>query len=671
MTLCERLVDTVSWWRYVETQTAAAAQRYDSSAPFRMTADPTRRRVLSGLATACGGSLIGASATRATSTPSADGQPRSAGTRSDDLAGTVRRTLERSMREHDADGATVTVVADGDTVLTKGVGHAYRNPDAPVDPTTTLFRIGSVSKVFPFVAAMRLVDAGRIDPHAPVREPLESVAVPDTGAYDEPVTLAHLATHTSGFETRSAGQFRRSPDDIRSLPEALRANDPERIHPPGQLPLYTNYNAGLAGQLVADVHGIEFARAIRQLVFEPLGMASSTFDPLPAALVGGRSDAAEEITWYSEMTPASGMSATATDMARFIRALVGGGSLDGRRVLSPGAVAALHREWYTPHERLGGAAFGLKRQRRGGTLVVGHGGSVPEFKTDLRLLPREGVGMFVSVHGAEADEVQQAVTNAFLDHVAPVAEPTGSREPPTRGSDLSGRYQSTAVTDAESFEKLALATRPPLTVRVADTGELVTERSGETHRWAEVAPLVFRRVDGKDTLVFRESDDMTLYLFRASAPLYSFESVPWSGRLGVHGQLALGAGLVTLSGAVGWPLAALWRRYRDQPEVSGNVTRSRWLAGGSMLAFVGFLVVGLYGVTQRWLYARPPWVESLFGVPAVGALLAVGAAVFVANAWRQDQGSRLARVHVTAVVVGLFVLSWVLWYWNLLQLLPW
>jgi CubicO group peptidase (beta-lactamase class C family) len=575
------------------------------------------------------------------------------------------------MRGHDVAGATVTVVADGDTVLTKGVGHAYRNPDAPVDPATTLFRIGSVSKVFPFVAAMRLVDAGRVDPHAPVQEHLESVSVPDTEAYDEPVTLAHLATHTSGFETRSAGQFRRSLDDIRPLPEALRANDPERVRPPGELPSYTNYNAGLAGQLVADVHGTGFARAIRQLVFEPLEMASSTFDPLPAALVGGRSDAAEEITWYSEMTPASGLSATATDMARFIRALVSDGSFDGRRVLSPESLAALHRQWYTPHDRLAGAAFGLKRQRRGETLVVGHGGAVPDFKTDLRLLPREGVGLFVSVHGAEADEVQQAVTDAFLDHVAPVAEPTGTQDPPTRGSDLSGTYRSTAVTDAESFEKAVLATRPSLTVRIADTGDLVTERGGTTHRWTEVAPLVFRRVDGTDTLVFRESDDEIRYLFRASAPLDSFESVPWSGQLGVHSQLALGAGLVTLSGAVGWPVAALWRRYRSQSDVPRCVTRSRWLAGGSMLAFIAFLVVGLYGVTRRWLYARPPWVEFLFGVPTVGALLAVGAAGFVANAWRQDQGSRLARVHVTAVVVGLLVLSWVLWYWNLLQLLPW
>jgi CubicO group peptidase (beta-lactamase class C family) len=168
----------------------------------------------------------------------------------------------------------------------------------------------------------------------------------------------------AGFEERAAGQFRRSKKDLRSLPQVLRTNDPERIHPPGELPLYTNYNVGLAGQLVADVHETAFASAIQQLVSDPLGMSASTFDPLPEALVGSRSDAAEEISWYSEMTPVSGMSATATDMARFVRAIVGDGSLDGSRVLSPEAVSELYQQWYTPHERLAGAAFGLERQQR-------------------------------------------------------------------------------------------------------------------------------------------------------------------------------------------------------------------------------------------------------------------------------------------------------------------
>lgn len=627
----------------------------------------TRRQVLSGVATVCGTSLIGTSATRATTTPHSDRQPRSTSVQSDDLAAVVRQTLEQSLREYDADGATVAVCDDGHTILTEGFGHAYRNPDAPVDPATTLFRIGSVSKVFPFVAAMRLIDEGRVDPRTPVQDALESVSVPDADAYDEPVTLAHLATHTAGFEERAAGQFRRSKEDLRSLPQVLRTNDPERIHPPGELPLYTNYNAGLAGQLVADVHGTAFASAIQQLVFDPLGMSASTFDPLPEALVGGRSDAADEITWFSEMTPASGMSATATDMARFIRAMVGDGSLDGSRVLSPEAVSELHQQWYTPHDRLAGAAFGLERQQRNGTLIVSHQGGVPDFQTDLRLLPTEGLGLFVSVHGDEANEVQRAVTNAFLDHVAPVSEPTPTGETPTRGDQLTGTYRPAVVTDAASFEKPLLATRPPLTARIDDTGEVVTEHRGTIHRWVEVSPLVFRRIDGEDTLVFRESSDGTFHFFRASAPLDTFESVPWYGQTDVHGQLALGAGLVTLSGAVGWPLAALWRYYRGGSGTPETVMRSRWAAGGSMLAFIVFLAIGLFGISQYWLYARPSWFELLFALPIVGAILSLGAAVLVVQSWRQDQGSLLARIHTTAVIVGLLVLSGVLWYWNLLH----
>jgi hypothetical protein len=186
-----------------------------------------------------------------------------------------------------------------------------------------------------------------------------------------------------------------------------------------------------------------------------------------------------------------------------------------------------------------------------------------------------------------------------------------------------------------------MATRPPLTVRIDDTGEVVTEHRGTIHRWVEVSPWVFRRVDGEDTLVFRESTDGTFHFFRASASLDAFESVPWYGQTDVHGQLALGAGLVTLSGAVGWPLAALWRYYRGGSGTPETVMRSRWAAGASMLAFIVFLAIGLFGISQYWLYARPSWFELLFALPIVGAILSLGAAVFVVQSWRQDQGRSL------------------------------
>lgn len=587
-----------------------------------------------------------------------------------DVASVVQDAIAEALQKHDVDGVTVAVVANSDVILQTGFGHAYLNPDVPVEPATTLFRIGSVSKVFSYVAALRLIDEGHIDPRSPVRNALESASLPDETS-DVPVTLAQLATHTSGFGESSAGQFRQSPDVLRSLPAALSANDPEQIHQPGTVPMYTNYNAGLTGQLVADIHGTDFADAMQDLVFDPLGMPGSTFDPLPSALVGGRDDAAEKMNWFSEMKPASGMAATACDMARFLQAITGDGTLGGTQVLSPPTVDALHRQWDTPHHRLAGASFGMERQRRDGTLVVGHEGAVPDFATNLLVAPESGTGLFVSVHGDAAGTVRDSVSEAFLDHVAPVSEPSALDGTPRRASELPGTYRETIVEDSTSFEKaLAPIKGGTLSVRITKSGHLVTERMGSAHRWVEVAPLVFRRMDGADTLVFTETSDGELSLFRATSPRIAFEKVPWYGQSSLHGKLVIASGLVVLSGAVGWPVAAGWRYFQDGQSPTQTVRRTRWSVGGSVLALTMFGLLAVAGLIAGWLYVRPQWFSIVFALPLVGAGLTLVAAGFLGRAWREGQHSRLVRVHLTAVVTGLAILYGILWYWNLLRV-PW
>ncbi|MGB9965170.1 serine hydrolase domain-containing protein [Halobacterium hubeiense] len=625
-----------------------------------MPSTTTRRGFVAGVA-AGSAALVG---TGSAATARGSTRPR-AGQSS--LATVVSDALREAMAEYDADGATVGVVADGEPVLTEGVGHAYRNPDAPVDPEETLFRVGSVSKVPTFVAAMRLVDEGAVAADDPVAPHLDSVTVPGGG---EPITLAHLATHTSGFEQRYVGQVATSVEDVRPLPAVLEANHPARVNSPGELPLYTNYNAGLAGQFVADVHGTDFETAVADLVFDRLGMTDSTFDPLPAALVGGRDDAADDVSWYSGMAPASGLSATAADAVALLRALATDGATPAGRVLSPAATAALRDQWHTPHDALAGIAFGMKRQRRGDTLVVGHQGSVRDFRTDFRLVPDDGAGLFVSVHGADANDVQAAVTDAFLEAVAPVEAPeTAGDGGLDAASAVTGEYKPVMATDAASHEKLLyhlLASET--TLRTTADGRLETVRGGTTHRWTAVSPRVFRRSDGADALVVESRADGGRYAFYASDPWSPLEAVPWHGRLAFHRLLAALATLAVLSGALGWPLAAGRRRFRGGDSPPPSLSRSRWLAGGATAALFAFAAVAVFGVFDRWLYDPPAALDLLFAVPALAAVATVAAAGIALRAWYRGEWTRLARVHTTLVVAGLGVLCLLYRYWNLLEL---
>ncbi len=109
------------------------------------------------------------------------------------------------LEENGAVGGVVSIVENGQIVLAKGYGEDDRARHRAVEARRTLFRVGSVSKLFVWTAVMQLVERGKVDLDADVNRYLEGVEVPAT--FKEPVTLAHLMTHTAGFEDHVLGLF--------------------------------------------------------------------------------------------------------------------------------------------------------------------------------------------------------------------------------------------------------------------------------------------------------------------------------------------------------------------------------------------------------------------------------------------------------------------------------
>src|SRR5206468_1934619 len=204
-------------------------------------------------------------------------------------------------RNHIA-GVTVSVVQNGQVVLKKGYGFAGLNPQRAVDPDRTLFRVGSISKTFTWIALMKEVEAGRIRLNQPVNLYLpEKVQVRDQG-FDQPVRVANLMDHSAGFEDRALGQlFERNFDRVRPLDLYLRQERPKRVHAPGAVSSYSNYGAALAGEAAAYAAGWPFERLVEDEIINPLGMGHTTFrephpakaglpGPMPAALAADVSD---------------------------------------------------------------------------------------------------------------------------------------------------------------------------------------------------------------------------------------------------------------------------------------------------------------------------------------------------------------------------------------------
>src|SRR3569623_1915790 len=181
-------------------------------------------------------------------------------------------------------GVTVSVVQNGQVILNKGYGFAQLSPARPVDPDKTLFRLGSISKLFTWTLVMKEVEHGRMRLDSPVNLYLpEQLQVRDQG-YLRQVLLRDLMTHSAGFENKTLGRaIEVKPSRVRALNTYLRQERPRRVRPTGVLPEYSNYGAGLAGAAVSQVTGKPYFDLTEAEIIRPLKLDHTTFrEPYPA-----------------------------------------------------------------------------------------------------------------------------------------------------------------------------------------------------------------------------------------------------------------------------------------------------------------------------------------------------------------------------------------------------
>jgi CubicO group peptidase (beta-lactamase class C family) len=668
----------------------------------------TRRQLLAGV----GLGVAGATAAPGTaeSGPPAD-QSAAAARTQQTVESVVDDLVETALDEHSVPGATVAVVAD-DTVFTKGYGVADRERGTAVDPANTRFRIGSVSKPVVWTALARLLTRGTLDPTEPVSTYLDGVTL-DT-RYGAPTT-AQLATHRSGFESSNRGLWIENADRLGSLSDTLRSAQPAVVRPPGEAASYSNYGAALAGGVLADVVGESFDDAIDDLLLGPAGMTASSFaQPPPESVAENHATGhAPGLTFrdgqfpYVGLRPAGSLSATADDMARFLQLHLNDGVVDGERVLASETVELLHRQWATAHEAMPGLTFGFVERYHDGTRTLWHNGSTISFHSDLVLVPEAGLGLFVSFNGSGGTQargdVREGVLDAFLSDAEANADGTaettggGTDEAsggdaggvttgegptadgrPTRADELAGTYRSLRVSETGHDRLPTTVQAPTVRVSVAEGGVLVTESGGTTSRWVERGPLLFEHVESGRLLAFDERDGAVGYLAFGSSPTTAFGRIGVGDRLDTHLAVAVVGLLGMLSGVLGWPVAALVRRFRGGARI-GYADRLRaWrdhpallarvVAGGAGVALVGFvlLVVGHFAVQPLAVLSAPPVTfRALFALPTLGVLATAVAGGLVALAWRET-GVEVGRVHETVVVASLAAVCWLLAYWNLL-----
>jgi CubicO group peptidase (beta-lactamase class C family) len=571
-------------------------------------------------------------------------------------------------------GATVVVVAGGRLLLAKGYGYADVDRRIPVDPERTLFRIGSISKLFTSTAVMQLVEDGKLELDADVTRYLD-FSIPATFA--EPITLEHLLTHTAGFEWDGRDLFAEDVSGIVPLGRWLANHVPARVRPPGMHAAYTNYAMALAGYIVERASGMPWEDYLEQRVLAPLSMTRTTGrQPLPAPLLGEMAQGYEFLNGRFESrpweviagaAPAGSITTTGTDMARFMLAHLQGGEVGGRRVARKSTLERMHTRSFGHDSRLPGLALGFYERTTHGLRILGHAGATRWFHSDLALIPSEQVGLFVAFNSAQgADLTNGSLLRSFLDHYyafaqAPALLPANAAQP---ASAAAGEYWFNRMS-YRTFQKAATLFA---TVRIQANrdGSLLLRWPLEDMRLLPIAPLIYRDELGRDLVAFDATKSgRVTHAYIGSIPFMALERVRWHQSAQFHWLLlavALAVFVATLLSALG-RLGRRLFRWSLPPVLAGR----SWVVGLA-LADVGFaLFISVLASDPYALLSGPAiGLKSALALPVIGALLTVPAAIHAVGHWRQRAGTAGQRIRYTGVVLVSLVFLWSLSQWNLL-----
>ena len=596
----------------------------------------------------------------------------------DDLSTFFGGMVPYMLARGDIAGGVIVVVKDGKVLFAHGYGYADLKTHAPVSPATTLFRIGSVSKLFTWTAVMQLVEQHKLDLDRDINDYLD-FKIP--AKFGKPITLRDLMTHTPGFEDTARDLLPATPAGV-DLERYLKQHIPARIFPPGETVAYSNYGAGLAGYIVQRVSGEPFDDYIQRHILGPLAMHHSTFEqPLPAGfaplLAKGYTSASDGEAKPFELVnpaPAGAMSTSALDMANFMIAQLQDGRFGDTRILSQSTAEQMHSLQHTSAPGLNGFDLGFYQENRNGQRIIGHGGDTIVFHSDLHLLLDANVGVFMSFNSAgkngAVNDVRSDIFRAFLDryfpwHVAPQPAWKDAKADAVRvaGSYESSRRNQSALRFFYLLGQASVQPQPDGTITVS----VLTDDAGNPLHWREIGPLHYREVHGQTLLDFvADAQGRILYFATSENPASILQRVPARLSPSTFGPL-LGITIVILLATllvwvVGWGI----RRHYDGALALTRAQRTtRLLSRLGVVACIAvaigwFLFVAVISANELLLVrgGLTPWMYLLY---ALGVLALCGVLAVLANAaaaWFAPRRSRWVRAGEIVLALAAVYLAW-------------
>lgn len=601
----------------------------------------------------------------------------------DDLTSFFDGMIPQQIQTNDIAGMVIAVVKDGKVIFAKGYGYSNLKDKTPVSPATTLFRVGSVSKLFTWTAVMQLVQQGKINLDTDINQYLD-FHIP--AQFGKPITMRDVMTHTPGFEEAIKDLITFKSDHIPTTSEYLKAHLPKQIFPPGSMGAYSNYGATLAGYVVQRLSGEDFDSYIEHHIFQPLGMTHATFrQPLPPNFVPDMSQGFLRASGGAKpfeivvTVPAGALSVSALDITHFMIAHLENGTYNGAQILDSATLKEMHSRQYAPDPHVNGMCLGFYEDSRNGHRVIAHGGDTVYFHSDLHLILDADTGIFVSYNSlGKAGPPRGPLYDAFMDRYFPY-------KPPTITS------VSTASADARAVSGTYIPSRRPQT-NILYTFALLGETSvspgkdgtltvagmntaaGVPIEWQEESQNVWYEPSNPQNKIAFSKGANGRWQLAGEFPAEVLQQVPFYASKGFFEFLLVCSLVLFALTLILWPIAALIRWHYGQQLLPSRQERTarKWTRIASAFNLACWLLF-LGTVTQAGSHlnllssSADPWFRFIQIVGWLG-IIAIIVAFWKFFAVRGVAG-RWWWNRIYNVLMALAFLSslWLLWFTHLLH----
>jgi CubicO group peptidase (beta-lactamase class C family) len=603
----------------------------------------------------------------------------------------LRAALAEVVDESPVHGVAIALVSDSGAIWSGGFGTADPGTGEPVG-SGTLFRANSVSKTFVALTVMRLVEEGGLSLDTPLREAAPDVAFENAWEASEPVTVAHLLEHTSGFDELRFREYGFGPDDG-GLAGALAVNPAPRESrwPPGHWMAYNNGAYAVVARIVEQARGRPFDEVVQDEVLSPLGMTASGIGlervaPSRLARHFLDHDTEEPASPYPVIIrPAGGLITSADELAAVVAMFL----RRGEPLLSSASVARMETPTTSRAARAGlavGYGLGIYGELDRGLTWLGHAGGTPSAWARYAYQPEAGVGYVVLMNGADAT-TRRRLERAVRDFLVP-ADMSGAPScggglaasvaaGPGNPSEYAGLYRPTASPSSlgEGVERLFGGRRVSVVEGCLVVGsflggavDTLTALGGDRFRTEDApdADVVFLRGGDGEVSGLVTWDPANI---RSGNLVRAWAAVVW-GPL-----VALGLSLPLLLTALGVaPVRSVVRRVRGGPSRESSWARRLPLSAAiSLVAAAGILVVGVSGPDGLLaLGSAGPAAVGFWAAIWAFAGLSVAALVVTAVALVRERGpGRAARAWSFAVALACTTILLFLATWGFVGLRTW